>query len=67
MLNQIPADKRKHITFGITRKILKEESVFVTDTYANLGSLLDEDHRSNTKFRDIEMLPITEIRDIGKI
>ncbi len=63
MLNQIPAKKRKNITFGITRKTTKQESVFVTDTYASLGSLLDEDHQGNTKFRDIEMLPITEVRD----
>ena len=65
MLNQIPAAKRRHINFGITRKSHNQESVFVTDTYASLGSLLDEDGRNNTKFRDIEMLPITEIRDMS--
>lgn len=67
MLNQIPAKKRKNITFGISRKTVNEESVFVTDTYASLGSLLDEEHKANTKFRDIEMLPITEIRAVELI
>lgn len=64
MLNQIPAAKRKSIGFGITRKTHSDENVFVVDTYASLGSLLDDTNRNNDKFRDIEMLPITEIRDI---
>jgi hypothetical protein len=38
--------------------------VFVTDTYANLGTLLDDSNCHNGKFRDMEMLAVTEIRDI---
>lgn len=64
MLNQIPAPKRDKINFGITRKTHSEESVFVTDTYATIGNLLDCKNNNNEKFRDIEMLPITEIRGI---
>lgn len=64
MLNQIPAPLRQRINFGITRKTQNNESVFVTDTYANLGSLLDEQSIGNQKFREVEMLPITEIRNI---
>jgi adenylate cyclase len=67
MLNQIPGNKRKQISFGITRKTHSNESVFVTDTYASLGGLMDETMRGNPKFRDIEMLPITEIRNIEPI
>lgn len=63
MLNQIPCDKRKKIAFGISRKTQHGDTVFVSDTYASLGSLLDEEHRNNKKFRDVHMLPITEIRD----
>ncbi|HAJ76284.1 MAG TPA: hypothetical protein DCM64_07495 [Gammaproteobacteria bacterium] len=65
MLNQIPVEQRKRINFGITRKTLHGESVFITDTYSNLGNLLDDEGQNNRKFRDIEMLPITEIRDIS--
>jgi class 3 adenylate cyclase/DNA-binding transcriptional MerR regulator len=65
MLNQIPASTRRKINFGITRKTTTEESVFVTDTYANLGTLLDESMKGNKKFRDVEMLPITEVRDVA--
>ena len=64
MLNQISTQKRARIGFGITRRTHKDETVFVTDTYASLGSLLDESNCHNSKFRDVEMLPITEIRDI---
>lgn len=68
MLNQIPADKRRSLSFGITRKIQNGESVFVTETYASIGSLLDtadvERDSLRHKFHDIEMIPITEIRDV---
>ena len=64
MLSQISASRRQSINFGITRKTHNEESVFVTDTYATIGNLLDCKNGNNEKFRDIEMLPITEIRGI---
>ena len=63
MLNQIPTEKRKQINFGITRQTQHNETLFVRDTYASLGSLLDDTDRKNIKFRDVGMLPITELRD----
>jgi class 3 adenylate cyclase len=63
MLNQIPSEKRKQISFGITRRTQQNESLFVTDTYASLGSLLEDEDCNNSKFRDVGMLPITELRD----
>lgn len=62
MLSQIPADCRRDINFGITRRTHNDEPMFVTDTYANLGSLLHEDQMGNGKFQDVKMLPVTEIR-----
>jgi len=67
MLNQISTSKRSMINFGIARKTYYNESVFVTDTYATIGNLLDTKNNNNEKFRDIEMLPITEIRGIEAI
>jgi class 3 adenylate cyclase/DNA-binding transcriptional MerR regulator len=64
MLNQVPGPTRQKINFGITRVTHSDESVFVTDTYASLGSLLDESRIGNRKFRDVGTLPITEIRSI---
>jgi len=62
MLNQIPQQKRDRINFGITRKTHGNESVFVTDTYSSISNLIDENSPANEKFKDIEMIPITEIR-----
>lgn len=64
MLNQIPAQDRKKINFGINRNTHNNESVFVTDSYASLDNLLNEEDLINSKFRDIEKLPITEIRSL---
>lgn len=64
MLNQIPQANREKISFGITRTTHNNESVFVTDTYSSIGSLIDHSTQPNDKFKDIEMIPITEIRAI---
>lgn len=65
MLNQIPAADRKKVSFGITRTTPNNESVFVTDTYASIENLMPESELNNSKFKDIEMLPLTEIRAIS--
>ena len=65
MLNQISSGSRKSINFGITRRTIDNELVFVTDTYARISYMLGDSTSLNEKFRDIEMIPITEIRDIG--
>ena len=62
MLNQIPQHDRAKINFGISRKTQNDESVFVTDTYSSIGDLVGEGSRIGDKFKDIEMIPITEIR-----
>lgn len=62
MLNQMPGELRRNVVFGISRKTQHGDSVFVTDTYASLGSLIDPEHHSK-KFRSVHNLPIAEIRD----
>jgi hypothetical protein len=62
MLNQIPQQKRDRINFGITCKTHGNESVFVTDTYSSIGNLIGQNSPANERFKDIEMIPITEIR-----
>ncbi len=64
MLNQIPAPTRQQIKFGISRQTQQQEAVFVNDTYASLGSLLDAERGGERKFLDMAMLPITEIRAV---
>jgi class 3 adenylate cyclase len=62
LLSQIPQQNREKINFGITRKTQNDESVFVTDTYSSVGNLIDGSSQASGKFKDIEMIPITEIR-----
>ncbi|NQV69121.1 MAG: MerR family transcriptional regulator [Pseudohongiella sp.] len=64
MLNQIPQPIRGKISFGITRKTRDEETVFVTDTYASIGSIMEDYHQNTEKFKNIQTIPITEIRAI---
>tara|TARA_B110000858_G_scaffold143001_1_gene162375 strand:- start:2037 stop:3590 length:1554 start_codon:yes stop_codon:yes gene_type:complete len=65
MLNQLPQQYREKINFGITRKTQNDESVFVIDTYSSVGNLIDASSQTSDKFKDIEMIPITEIRAIS--
>lgn len=64
MLNQVPATRRQSIHFGIPRKLSDKETIFVNDTYANVGSLLEPENPMNPKFRDIEMIPVTQVRGL---
>ncbi|MFM1897392.1 MAG: hypothetical protein RLZZ385_2466 [Pseudomonadota bacterium] len=64
MLNQIPKDQRHRIHFGIPRKLGDDETIFVNDTYASVGNLLDHNPCANSKLRDVEMVAITQIRGI---
>lgn len=66
MLSQIPRDDRKKLSFGITRTTDSNESVFVTDTYACVGSLIDEGNSASDKFKDIEMIPVSEVRAMNE-
>lgn len=65
MLNQIPQLERNRINYGIARKTRDDESVFVTDTYASIGSILDPAQLNSDKFKSIETIPVTEIRAIA--
>lgn len=65
LLNQIPQEDRNKVNFGISRKTINDESVFVTDTYSSVGNLIDPNNQASDKFKDIEMIPITEIRAIS--
>lgn len=66
MLNQIPQQERERINFGIPRRTRDDESVFVTDTYASVGSILDPTQQNSEKFKAIETIPVTEIRAITR-
>ena len=62
MLNQIPHQNRTKINFGIIRRTQNDESVFVIDTYCRISNLIKDSSQACSKFKDIGMIPITEIR-----
>ena len=65
MLTQVPSGYRGAINYGIPRRFDENDHIFVKDTYANVGTILELDNPMNAKFRDIEMIPVTQIRGIS--
>ncbi|MBT8145798.1 MAG: MerR family transcriptional regulator [Gammaproteobacteria bacterium] len=65
MLTQVPSGFRNAVNYGIPRKYDEDDHIFVKDTYANVGSILELDDPINSKFRDIEMIPVTQVRGIS--
>jgi class 3 adenylate cyclase/DNA-binding transcriptional MerR regulator len=65
MLTQVPSGFRNAINYGIPRKYDDRDHIFVKDTYANVGTILELGDPVNSKFRDIEMIPVTQIRGIS--
>ncbi|MBL4820360.1 MAG: hypothetical protein JKY98_05130 [Gammaproteobacteria bacterium] len=65
MLTQVSSENRVSINYGIPRQYDEHDHIFIKDTYANVGSILDTDNPMNPKFRDIEMISVTQIRGIS--
>lgn len=65
MLTQVPYEFRNSITYGIPRQLDDQDHIFVKDTFANVGTILDSENTINPKFRDIEMISLTQIRGIN--
>ena len=64
MLNQIPQQNRIKINFGTIRRTQNDDSVFVIDTYCRISKLIEDGSQACSKFKDIGMIPITEIRAV---
>ena len=64
MLNQIPQQNRIKINFGIIRRTQNDDSVFVIDIYCRISNLIEDGSQAFSKFKDIGMIPITEIRAV---
>ena len=61
MINQIPSEHRSSIHYGVYRQGDRGERRLVAQSYACIRNLTPMDEQTNPKFREIEMLPITEI------
>ncbi|OOZ48703.1 hypothetical protein BOW39_08980 [Solemya velum gill symbiont] len=61
MINQIPTAERSAIHFGVHREGDRGERRLVSQSYSCIRNLCKADEPPHYKFREIEMLPITEI------
>lgn len=65
LINGIPSQDRKHIHYGVYRASDRGEKQLVVNSYASIRNLAPELCQTNPKYRDIEMLPITEVLSLG--
>jgi len=64
LINSIPATERKRIHYGVYRSNDRAEKQLVVNSYASIRNLAPELCQINGQYRDIEMLPITEVLDV---
>ncbi len=72
LLNQLPQDARKRVTYGVTRKTLSQEAVFVSETFTTIQTLLEEVRMSEStpincgdkNLKLLDAVPLTQIRSM---
>ncbi len=64
MIGKLPSKLRDNVRYGIRRNTNGGESVIMESSYSRISSLIDLDHAQHGKFRDIAVLPVTEIFDV---
>jgi len=64
MIGKLPSKLRDSVRYGIRRNIDGGETVIMESSYSRISSLIDLDHAEHGKFRDIAVLPVTEIFDV---
>ena len=65
MLVQLTSKEREALTFGIRREDSDGREILVPNTYSRVSNLVDLDNSRYEKFRDIAVLEIVEIIDVG--
>jgi len=61
LINQLPSATRRQIHYGVYRSNDQGDKQFVVNSYASIRNLAPEICQTNIKYRDIEMLPVTEV------
>ena len=64
MLSQVPAKDRGAISYGIRRKDEHGAEMLIPETFSRIANLVDLDNAKYEKFRDIAVLPVTEVLDV---
>lgn len=64
MVAQLTMKERNTIRFGIHRRGEDGSEILIPSTYSRISNLVDLDNPRFEKFRDIAVLPVTEILDV---
>ena len=64
MLSKLPVSLRKQVHYGINQRTAANGWVFVSEMYSSIQHLSREGELINPKFREIEMMPVAEIRGL---
>ncbi len=67
MLAKLTAQERSMVHYGIRRESLDGTENLIPSTYSRVSNLVDLENPKYEKFRDIAVLPVTEILDVEKV
>jgi len=62
MLGKLSQARRKQVHYGINQEIAGNGCRFVSEMFSSIQHMREQDKPGKSKFRDIEMMPIAEIR-----
>lgn len=65
MLGKLTATERGQVRFGIRRRAEDGERLVIPSSYSRISNLVELDDVQNIKFKDIAVLPVTEILDVA--
>lgn len=65
LVSRLSHAERDSIEYGVMRKTLEQE-VFVSNSYAQISSLIDKDNMRHTKLLDISSMAVTQIKVVKK-
>lgn len=64
MLSKLTTAEREKVRFGIRRKSEAGPEILVSSTYSRISNLIDLNNAKYEKFRDVGILPVTELLDV---
>jgi adenylate cyclase len=64
LVSKLSSKEREMLRYGIRRKSENGQEFVVESTYSRVSNLVDLDNPKYEKFRDIAMLPVTEVLDL---
>jgi len=65
LLGKLTARERATVRYGVRHRAADGAETFAPETFARVSNLVDLDNPKYEKFRDIAVLPVAEILEIG--